>query len=261
MKMQIRRVFAAALEFNAGRICPEQLKVIAQKAEWKSRRLMQPSFISAQGLNNNSSRSLFTRHPATLDGSIGKGLLAEKERPWMVNHKSLRLSSDFDKKEATRKTRLDDIIRHVFEKLKPEAAASLRLETDVEFIHGGVQSKRKEYSIYGVPYYTLWYGSEQDLGIYLIIVHTNKPAFFESSEIHTYMGMVHAARRRRGEWNCRVYGLAANSQDFWFYHVDNGGEVRISSHVNHTRSRSNPFSGRTSTWKLPKIVPWGIAAV
>lgn len=108
----------------------------------------------------------------------------------------LRVEPCVGGKDLTRKTRLDFIINHVFEKLKPEMEETLHLETDLEFTYGSISDDETGSGLYGVPFYTLWYGPRENLGIYLVVVHTNKPAFFDTSEIQTYMGKSHPLEAR-----------------------------------------------------------------
>lgn len=87
-----------------------------------------------------------------------------------------------------RRTRLDVLVNHVFKRVNEAIDYSLTLQSDVEFIFGGVPCASKNYGIYGVPYYSLWYGLVEDFSTNFIVVHTETPGYFDEATVHAYMG-------------------------------------------------------------------------
>lgn len=39
--------------------------------------------------------------------------------------------------------------------------------------------------------------------------------------------MIHHHRKAHGEVDCVVYGVATDSVDFWFYHIDDNSKVGL----------------------------------
>ncbi|KAJ5888139.1 hypothetical protein N7495_008180 [Penicillium taxi] len=117
----------------------------------------------------------------------------------------------------TRRTPLDYLIRYVHSKFELESPGKLHLKTRSKFFEriGGVRG-----GFMGVPYYTLWHGTE-DVATNFVVVHTEKPAWYDATHILAYMAMIHTERRRRQMTDCTMYGLSTNSKEFWFYQLDN----------------------------------------
>lgn len=86
------------------------------------------------------------------------------------------------------RTRLDVLLSHVCRRVNEAINHSLTLQSDVELIFGGVPRAGKNYGIYGVPYYSLWYGPVEDFSTNFVVVHTETPGFFDEATVHAYMG-------------------------------------------------------------------------
>ena len=93
-----------------------------------------------------------------------------------------------ERKDFTRSTRLDLILSHVQSRVDPGLKENVNLEKDLEFTYKSYPYKGDYCTLYGVQYSTLWYGPRENLGIYLVVVHTQQPAFYDNAELHTYMG-------------------------------------------------------------------------
>ncbi|KAJ5953123.1 hypothetical protein N7454_000019 [Penicillium verhagenii] len=120
-----------------------------------------------------------------------------------------------------RRTRLDVLLNHVFGIVEENFGSSLVLHSDLEFACGGWRLAEKQFTFYGVPDYSVWYGPVEEFATNFIIVQTETPGYFDEATLHAYMGMIHMARQHRGEKRCAVYGLATDSNEFWFYQIDN----------------------------------------
>lgn len=89
---------------------------------------------------------------------------------------------------VTRRTRLDLLLNYVLENTDPAFSDQLTLYNDLEFNYGSVPCAGQSYSVYGAPYYSLWYGPVKNLATNFVIVHTETPGFFDEAIIHSYMG-------------------------------------------------------------------------
>ncbi|KAJ6093158.1 hypothetical protein N7486_008447 [Penicillium sp. IBT 16267x] len=212
----LKQVFAAALDRKEGKITSHQLLRTADRASWNSTRLFDDDLIPARDLKLKAVGTLFTK-----TGNPGRHFLAELTQKWMKSRQYTPLTETFQRllnairlhepnNVTIRRTRLDLLLNHVFTRVNEAVSYSLTLQSDVEFTFGGLP---------------LWYGPVEDFATNFIVVHTETPGYFDEATVHTYMGMVHAARKCRGQKNCTVYGLATNSKEFWFYQVNNESKV------------------------------------
>ncbi|KAJ5287497.1 hypothetical protein N7478_003183 [Penicillium angulare] len=135
---------------------------------------------------------------------------------------------------TTRRTRLDLLLNYIFEKTDPAFSDELTLHTDLEF-NCRLPCAGKSYSLGGTPYYSLWYGPVEDLATNFVAVHTETPGVFDEAVVHAYMGMIHDSRKRCGKMSREIYGLATDSNEFWFYRIDNTGKW---SHTVYQASKS-----------------------
>ncbi|KAJ5093957.1 hypothetical protein N7456_009818 [Penicillium angulare] len=135
---------------------------------------------------------------------------------------------------TTRRTRLDLLLNYVFQETDPAFSDELTLHTDLEF-NCSLPCAGKSYALCGTPYYSLWYGPVEDLATNFVVVHTETPGFFDEGVVQAYMGMIYDSRRRCGKMSREVYGLATDSNEFWFYRIDNTGRW---SHTVYKASKS-----------------------
>ncbi|KAJ5916432.1 hypothetical protein N7504_000447 [Penicillium tannophilum] len=227
LEQGVKQVFAAALDKTEGKITTKQLKRTADRATWNTTRLLDDYYIPTRDLKLKGVDALFTE-----TGNPGHRFLAEPSLMWMKSRHYIPLTRTFERllnairlhepnNITIRRTRLDVLLNHVFDRVNEAINNSLTLQSDVEFIFEGVPRAGKKYGIYGAPYYSLWYGPVEDFSTNFIVVHTETPGYFDEATVHAYMGMVHKARKCRGKKDCVVYGLATDSKDFWFYQVNN----------------------------------------
>ncbi|KAL2845263.1 hypothetical protein BJY01DRAFT_247739 [Aspergillus pseudoustus] len=75
----------------------------------------------------------------------------------------------------------------------------------------------------GVMDYTLWWGIADDLETNLVVVEAKAKdaASLSRAQALVSMAMIHAARKRAGKRDCRVFGIGTDSYDFWFLAIDN----------------------------------------
>ncbi|KAJ5760816.1 hypothetical protein N7520_007972 [Penicillium odoratum] len=179
LKQGMQLVFAAAIDRTESKITPRWLLRIADRPFFDT-------LIPAESRTIDDVGSLFTN-----TGNIGLRFLAEVDitRKWMKSRLEINLTRTFErrldfidlyelKNMTTRRTRLDVLLNHVF---------------------------------------------ERDLSTNFVVVHTDTPAFYDEGTVQKYMGMIYAARKQCGKKNCIVYGLATDSNEYWFYQVDNEG--------------------------------------
>ncbi|KAJ5648308.1 hypothetical protein N7490_004680 [Penicillium lividum] len=224
LKHGIQLVFTAAVDRTESKITSRQLLRTADRPFFDT-------LIPAETRTIDDVGSLFTN-----TGNIGLRFLAEVDitRKWMKSRPEINLTRTFErrlnfidlhelKNMAIRRTRLDVLLNHVFGRVNKMFKLSLELQIDLEFTYGGIAYGKKQNAYFGFPYYSLWYGPVQDLSTNFVVVHTDTPAFYDEGTVQTYMGMIHAARKQCGKKNCIVYGLATDSNEYWFYQVDNEG--------------------------------------
>lgn len=131
----------------------------------------------------------------------------------------------------------------------------LEIKSRTPFSDNAVQYQGKESSVLRAPDHSLWYGSEEEAAVQLVVLETDKCDFECSqklrlcpcceAEVLGNMGeycpggpwkictsadisiaMVYSERKRRGEAKCGLYGLLTDHKEFLFYHVNDDGDVR-----------------------------------
>ncbi|KAJ5924846.1 hypothetical protein N7466_009033 [Penicillium verhagenii] len=211
-----KHVFAAALDRNEGIIKPGQLFRTADRALWASARLLNDRFIPARNLKFESVDTLFTEQ----GNKRGHRFLFEERKDWTRSRLEIILTRKFHLPTKFH-SQLDVLLNHVFDIVEEDFGSSLALHSDLEFACEGWRLAGKQYTFYGVPDYSVWYGPVEKFATNFIIVQTETPGYFDEATVHAYMGMIHMARKHRGGKNRTVYGLATDSNEFWFYQIDN----------------------------------------
>ncbi|KAJ5386446.1 Restriction endonuclease type I HsdR N-terminal [Penicillium cosmopolitanum] len=121
----------------------------------------------------------------------------------------------------------------------------LEIKSRTPFSNNAVQYQGKESSVLRAPDHSLWYGSEEEAAVQLVVFETYKCDFECSqklrlcpcceAEVLGNMAMVYSERKRRGEAKCGLCGLLTDHKEFLFYHVDDSGDwsyvdLRVTTH-------------------------------
>ncbi|KAJ5591231.1 hypothetical protein N7450_005203 [Penicillium hetheringtonii] len=135
-------------------------------------------------------------------------------------------------------TRLRDLLDYVTVRLdyfnsRKGHSHELDIKSRMSFSYNTVEYQGKHSSLFSVPDYSLWHGSENEAAVQLVVFETNNSPLGCRSQVKVCpcceaqiiatMAMVYSERKNRGEAKCAVYGLSTDCERFAFYHVDDYG--------------------------------------
>lgn len=148
---------------------------------------------------------------------------------------------------------LDVLLEYVLSLIQPQEPHA-RLEDEVAYGIQPITYRGDTYRLYGRPDYILRYNDQDKLSVKPVVVRAKRLGFQCCSgdsrfsccnpvQLLALMGkvpflvagitcanivaMFHHRRKTHGETDCAVDGVATDSIDFWFYHIDDNSEVRL----------------------------------
>ncbi|KAJ5783291.1 hypothetical protein N7457_005065 [Penicillium paradoxum] len=132
--------------------------------------------------------------------------------------------SDSPMNEATSRWTLDLLLIYAHDIVtcgQPDAGQAIAIQTERHWVLP-VKFEKRDMNLVGKPDYAVWYGNPNDTAVNVVVVEAKGEgnAGKGMSQCLAYMGMVHRLRRQEKKQNCTVYGMAADSQCFFFLKIN-----------------------------------------
>ncbi|KAJ5584562.1 uncharacterized protein N7459_004362 [Penicillium hispanicum] len=184
---ELNQVFAAAMDFQEGKITPEQLTMVADRSAWKTARLLHPTLLPIDDLTLYEVKSIFPEIA-----------FSNERKPWVKARVDISMPRPFrrmmtirdfpNEHRVTRRTGLDIVLQFVQQHVDPSISQNLSLENGIELGYKSIIYNGKKCCMYGSPYYSLWYGDRDDMAVNFVAVYSKRPATHGEAQVLAYMG-------------------------------------------------------------------------
>jgi hypothetical protein len=125
------------------------------------------------------------------------------------------------------------------------AARSLCLQAEKQWGYGPVKRAKGRYRLVGKSDYAVWYGETEEINVNVVIMEAKRRLYASTGlpqclaymgkyliifllqlKFNLLLGIVHRLRKEAGKEDCAVYGIALDSEDFFFLKINNDSKVR-----------------------------------
>ncbi|KAL2705020.1 hypothetical protein AAEP93_000270 [Penicillium crustosum] len=112
---------------------------------------------------------------------------------------------------------------------------AIHINAEGHWRYGPVVHKGAKYDLIGRPNYSVWYGTQEDLAVSVVVVEAKSGTTATSGVAQTlgYMGCVHRRRKDLAKLNLTVYGVVTDGQYFVFLKIND--DSQWSEHIISTR--------------------------
>ncbi|KAJ5964768.1 uncharacterized protein N7479_004644 [Penicillium vulpinum] len=143
--------------------------------------------------------------------------------------KTIKAFENSDANEAMSRVILNNLLTfsHDYVTSKSDSTGhDVHLNAEGLWRYGPVTYKGAKYDLTGRPDYTLWYGTEAEVAVSVVVVEAKSGASAMSgvSQALAYMGCVHRRRKDLMKTDTTVYGVATDGQYFVFLKINNNSE-------------------------------------